>query len=167
MKPTILLNMLALCTLIATAGTSARAQAIFDLEVVATAGGCENSGNFLLDWTLGELAVETLDGNALLTQGFHQGGSGVNPTVEIAGKSFEVALFPNPANEYFFVEHGYPGTLMLQLYNAFGQLVLTQTLDSPVTQVKTAHLPPATYYGNLRSTAGQHLYAFKILKTAF
>ena len=44
-----------------------------DLQIVASAGSSFETNEIILDWTLGELMVQTLDRpSGMISQGFHQ-----------------------------------------------------------------------------------------------
>ena len=67
--------------------------------VIASAGGYAESGGISLSWTLGELAVTTLEqGDLVLTQGFQQSykrqvGFDLKPV------EWNIAAYPNPVEE--------------------------------------------------------------------
>lgn len=67
--------------------------------VIASAGGYSEAGNISLSWTLGELAVTTLNsGDLILTQGFQQPyaiGTGINPWLT----DWSIIAYPNPVEK--------------------------------------------------------------------
>jgi len=87
----------ALILILAVTGVAGmNAQITLAPTVIASAGGYSEAGNIHLSWTLGELAVTTLNGgNLILTQGFQQPytlGTGRSP-VET---DWSITAYPNP-----------------------------------------------------------------------
>src|SRR5437868_13394060 len=77
-----------------------------ELFVVAAGGGTSESENINFQWTLGELAIETIHSDvALFTQGFNQptiivGNANNNkPTDSITNISNHIKVMPNPVHD--------------------------------------------------------------------
>ena len=72
--------------------------------VVASAGGSNTAGGITLSWTLGELAVTTLQaGDLYITQGFHQPPLGTTSVAEENSLQGVLATHPNPVSSYLSV----------------------------------------------------------------
>lgn len=66
-------------------------------DVISSAGTRNQSNTFILDWTLGELAITTLKGNSnLLSQGFHQPKFLITSIDELQKGIGEITVYPNP-----------------------------------------------------------------------
>ena len=100
-------------------------------SVVNTSGNSHTQGLYSIDWSLGELAlVETMrssDGKFLVTHGFLQ--------PELAayhpGNNFsndELRIFPNPTLGKIAIgfSTGQQGTLIIQLFDGSGRLMISQ-----------------------------------------
>jgi|GEM_PF-2039415 len=106
-----------------------------DLEVFATSGS--NSGNYN-SWTIGEVFVETLlDGNLLLSEGYHQ------PHVSLTGiaktaPDLQVNIFPNPTRNKCFLEFSgtQPGAVNLELTSLMGKVVFRKNDQSPLKTIE-------------------------------
>jgi hypothetical protein len=71
--------------------------------VISTAGNYGTAGGYSLSYTIGELAVLTLDpdGSFILTQGFQQPFAvGVNPGFDDLGMDWSVNPYPNPVSDF-------------------------------------------------------------------
>lgn len=74
-------------------------------EVVASAGDHYENGNVQLSWTLGEVAVQTLDnGTNIITEGFHQNDITITSIEEISELEMDVNVFPNPTQHFINLE---------------------------------------------------------------
>lgn len=68
--------------------------------VIASAGGYGEAGGISLSWTLGELAVSTLQqGDLILTQGFQQSNLGPVDVVEKLQIDWQILAYPNPVRD--------------------------------------------------------------------
>lgn len=74
-------------------------------EVLSSSGESYQTPNVQLDWTAGEAVIETATApNTQLTQGFHQTQLTITAIESGLRNPFEVKVFPNPAQEFVFVE---------------------------------------------------------------
>ena len=80
-----------------------------DLQVISTSGSSFTSENYVVEYTLGELAIDNIGNGIILTQGFHQGKLAIQ--TEIKEIDFKINLFPNPAHTHFKVEFNSPKTV--------------------------------------------------------
>ncbi|HRW63740.1 MAG TPA: T9SS type A sorting domain-containing protein [Bacteroidales bacterium] len=72
--------------------------------VVASAGESAENGNISISWTLGEVAVETLESSSItLTQGFQQGYFEITSIDESITGNITLKVYPNPAAEFIWV----------------------------------------------------------------
>lgn len=71
------------------------------MQVTDASGGTGQAGSTAITWSLGELAVSTLEnGNTLLTQGFIQPVLVATAIDEKDGLPFTLTVYPNPAREW-------------------------------------------------------------------
>jgi hypothetical protein len=95
-----------------------------DLRVVSTAGTSFTSGTLSLDWTLGEVVIETVEGpSGMMTQGFHQPTYtlvSVNPIPEEIG---HVLVSPNPFFEDVSITLSFtkPENGVIKLFDMMGK----------------------------------------------
>ncbi len=158
---------LAACLSYACAAQSASGQ------VLATAGGFDHAAHLTLEWTLGELATETLPtGEGILTQGFHQ------PLLLVVERESDSALtadapritvFPNPSRYAVNVRISGPNSEAytdLELLDNRGRTVARQTRDVRLdTQLLDVSRLPAGVY-HLRVVSGDFATAqtFTVIK---
>ncbi|HEV7781193.1 MAG TPA: T9SS type A sorting domain-containing protein [Chitinophagaceae bacterium] len=99
----------------------------FAQQTFNSAGTNAVSGNFSLDWSVGELSlVSTVqNGNLVFTQGLLQGNIIVFVTTPSSIADGEIKILPNPTPGMLYLQTGFlkPGKLSVIIYNAAGQLL--------------------------------------------
>ena len=123
-----------LCTCI---GIQTNAQTL-EQNVLGAAGDSFINSVAQLNYTVGELSVETAMANAvILSQGFHQTVLSVTEVTEI-GVFNEIDVFPNPTQEYVLVHfHGFINeNRNIQVYDLVGQLVLEEELKANQEEIR-------------------------------
>ncbi|MCF8227071.1 MAG: T9SS type A sorting domain-containing protein [Bacteroidales bacterium] len=77
--------------------------------VIASAGGYGEGTDINLSWTLGEIAVSTLQGNNMvLTQGFHQPINKIDDALLVDPIRWQVVAYPNPVDNELLVQFDLP-----------------------------------------------------------
>ena len=72
-------------------------------SVVSSSGDSYSNGNIIMDYTLGEIVIETFSNNAnILTQGFHQGV--LNVTTAVINLDIKTKIYPNPTSNLLIIE---------------------------------------------------------------
>ncbi len=125
---TIYKRLLLLC-LAAGGFPAARAQLILNRQVNASAGGGGSSGDYIFQYTIGEITVSSLQkGPLLLTQGFHQPEE-LPPVPAGAEVVVNLLLYPNPVSTNLKVQFDMlsNNTVALLIVNSGGQLVHQET----------------------------------------
>ncbi len=92
-------------------------------EVISNGGDSFSNGTVQMDFTLGELAIETISSNVQLTQGFHQGVSSITSINENNLISYEV--YPNPTSDWigFNIADNGNKSAWINIFNIEGRLV--------------------------------------------
>ena len=96
---------LLIITLIAFAEITISAQGIqLSPSVIASAGSYNESGNIKLSWTLGEIAVTTLQqGELILSQGFQQSYQN-NVGFNLEPIKWQILAYPNPVGDLLKIQ---------------------------------------------------------------
>ena len=74
-------------------------------SIISSSGSSFTSENYVVEFTLGELAIDDIGKVLMLTQGFLQGKLAIQ--TEIKEIDFKINLFPNPAHTHFKVEFNF------------------------------------------------------------
>ena len=143
-------------------------------SVVSTAGGTSKGKQLSLEWTLGEMSVETVStSKGLHTQGFHQPLlirkiMPVVPVVdELPDYLFKVA--PNPVVSSFVVtiDSKIKSAVQVQLADAFGRVIYSfAPSQSKTFSLSLRNQPSGTYYLFLRDAKGNLLKTFSVIKAS-
>ena len=132
-------------------------------SVVANAGDVFKTGSFSIEWTLGELATETISSPShKITQGFHQGNliiSGVdNP--KISGLN----LFPNPIESLLNIQNITDQILTYDLIDLSGSLIQSGKIQIGMNSLDLATLISGKYILNVVSDKSVSSYKIEKIK---
>jgi len=145
----------------------------YSQQAFNSAGAAGLSGNFGLDWSVGELTlVKTEQNGALMfTQGVLQGN-----IMLFAGSSSitdgEIRILPNPTPGILYLQTGFlqPGKLSAMLYSAQGQRLLSREESLTGFSVKSINMlayAAGTYFLEIvftENTSNSRRRTYKIVK---
>jgi hypothetical protein len=139
--------------------------------VVATAGESAEAGGLSISWTLGEIAIETLEDNnntLILTQGFQQGYFEITSIGDPLSNNFNLKIYPNPARDYVWIdlESDEVKSAVIELYDLQGKLVLNDEfniIEGP-NKVDLQELGGSQYILRVIDSKGNILQTFKLIK---
>ena len=133
-------------------------------EVVATQGDSYSSASANIDFTIGEVIIDTgTDGNNDLTQGFHQTNWNFVGLEDFA-PNYEAIIFPNPTEDVLNIKTSTFENVIYTLYDAQGKLVMQNILSGEQTPIQVSQLAPGSYSLTLNNET-QNLKTFKLIKT--
>ena len=149
-------NILVLLSLLVTGYVSAQ-------EVVSTQGGTIFNANGSIDFTVGEVMINTFtNGTNDLTQGFQQTNWNF-VGIEDHLPSYEVTIFPNPTSDVLNIKTSEYQNVNYTLYDGKGQLVLQNKLSAEQTVIQVSRLAPGNYSLVLNNDT-QNLKTFLLIK---
>ena len=132
-------------------------------EVVATQGDSYTNSSGSIDFTIGEVVINTgSDGSNDLTQGFHQTNWNF-VSIEDHVPSYEAIIFPNPTSEILTIRTSSFENVTYTLYDAQGKLVIQDKLSSVQTPIQVSQLAPGAYSLTLNNDT-QNLKTFQLIK---
>lgn len=138
--------------------TSATAQ-----EVVSSQGETYSNANGSIDFTLGEVIINTgTDGTNDLTQGFHQTNWNFLGVEDFA-PDYEATIFPNPTQDVLNIRASIYENVTYTLYDSQGKLVMQNLLSAAQTPIQVSQLAPGSYSLTLKNST-QNLKTFKLIK---
>ena len=138
-------------------------------DVVATTGDFYANGSGQIQWTIGEVMVETYQSvNNFVTQGFHQPNNGVLTAVPNDYSLSNVLLYPNPATDYVSFDFGSAeGTFTIELFDMLGNKISTDNFssanNSSVFTLSTQNLSNAFYFVRISNPSTGSSHSFKII----
>ena len=112
--------------------------------LISNSGGSFQTNTIIMDFSIGELAVKTLQNNEILTQGFHQEvlkiGTLINE-LEILTK-----IYPNPTSKLLFIELEKESNGDILMYDIKGKLVLQDKFQNQkIKQLDISTFSPGNY----------------------
>ena len=133
-------------------------------EVVSTQGETYSSPNAIIDFTVGEVVINTVsDGTNNITQGFHQTNWNF-VGLENHTPGFEAIIFPNPTLEVLNIRASAFENVTYTLYDAQGKLIVKDKLTAEQTLIPVSQLATGSYSITLNNPT-QNLKTFKLIKT--
>jgi hypothetical protein len=117
-------------------------------EVIAVSGDNYQNSDASLNWTIGEIATETINNaDNTLTQGFQQGYISVTSISEVPGSNISITVFPNPASSFVIIKlsNEIPEGLQFALYTLDGQELLKRDIKTSEEVIDLQNLDPSVY----------------------
>jgi hypothetical protein len=97
-------------------------------SVISSSGDSYNNGGIMMDYTLGEIVIETYtNSNTILTQGFHQGDLKV--TTAVVNLDIKTKIYPNPTTNFLIIELEKNVNAELLVYDINGKIVIKDKLN--------------------------------------
>ena len=147
----------------------ARGQTVAPAAIVA-GGGYDRSGNAIIEWTLGELLVETrVMPQFIVTEGVHQPQSKTAKVGTPQPLDPTIAVFPNPTPGLLNVRFSSipQKDYLIEIVDAQGKVLqrIRHTAPALLSEIDLSGLPPALYFLNLLDTKGTMARSIKVLKS--
>jgi hypothetical protein len=141
-------------------------------SVIAAAGGISKGGTIILEWTVGEPAVETLSSSSsLYTQGFHQPLLQVQKLSnqgDVAALKNAINVYPNPATSVINMqlEKASETGLLVSLIDGGGKVVFNNLLppNSTFLKINVVRLSQGAYILRITDAKGTMQSDYKIIK---
>jgi hypothetical protein len=134
-------------------------------SVISSSGNSYNNGGVNMDYTLGEIVVETFQPTVtplpltytILTQGFHQGILKVTTSVE--NIDIKTKVYPNPTTNFIIIELEKNVNSDILVYDINGKLVLKDKLnDENQKQFDFSFLKQGNYLLHINLADKQSVY---------
>jgi len=134
-------------------------------EVVATQGDSYTNASGNIDFTIGEVIIDTgTDGTNDLTQGFHQTNWNFLG-VDNHEQNFEATVYPNPMGTELYIQTENFEFMSYVLYDATGRIVAENKLNALQTGIDVSTLAPSSYSLVLINENQENVKTFKLVKT--
>lgn len=136
-------------------------------QVISTSGDNFMKSNGSLEWTLGEIMIETYTRPVgFLTQGFQQPSNVTITDIETVEKG--IAVYPNPVRDVLYVKITETGNYTLELFNLQGQKVVNEQVAVHTTdyirEVDVQELSIALYLLRITNNSSGKIRIQKIEK---
>jgi hypothetical protein len=137
----------------------------YSQEVISGCGEYFETSSVSVSFTIGEPVTNTFDyGDYILTQGFQQPQQiDVGTRLTAPELTFEINIFPNPADNYLILETDCFEGLNFILYDLDGKMLEKRDILANQTEICTSGLKPSTYFLHVLDNE-LVLKIFKIIK---
>jgi len=135
-------------------------------ELISTAGDKFVNNTYQLDWSIGEIQIETYSNTSnIQTQGFHQSGNLPELLKSLEALPFEITISPNPTHSQIYLEvHGeLLEYLEFNITNAFGVILNSDKITAVHQEINLENYNTGTYILSILMN-NQLLMSFKIIK---
>lgn len=133
-------------------------------EVIATQGDSYTAAPGTLDFTIGEVVINTASNATTdLTQGFHQTNWKFSGLEDFAPE-FVITVFPNPTSDYLHIQTTDYQNLHVELFDEAGKLVAQENLLTETTSIRVVDLATGNYSLVVSNHSGK-LKLFKLIKS--
>jgi len=138
-------------------------------EIVSSAGETFQGNNMQIDWTLGELAITTIQNSSQqVTQGFHQPNYTITSIDELPQKIGEIKVYPNPTSDRIEMKLNFDQNrnIKIQLKDFNGRLIWSTEINvSQIEHVENiSNLPNGNYFLTFLIDNNKSFQTFKIQK---
>ena len=135
-------------------------------ELVSSSGGHYEGSSYQLDWSIGEVAVETYTGTTYtLSQGFHQNTYTVTAVKKLKFDNVEITAYPNPTSDFITIKNSdkLQKDLTVEVADIQGKIYLIEKYTSDKKKVNFAKFSAGMYFLNVK-LKGTTIKSFKIIK---
>jgi hypothetical protein len=136
-------------------------------QVVSSGGSSGTNANVMLDWTIGEMTIETFTGTStILTQGFHQSKLIVTRIEPFLKQEINLIVYPNPVKWELILEFTTPEIKNWEymLSDVSGKLMGKKKIETQLENIDVSFYPPGIYFLKVFEKEKSPSQTFKILK---
>ena len=136
-------------------------------QIISSAGDSYIAGGYKVSWTLGEPVIETvLDGNNILTQGFHQTNLSVTSVDELKFPGLTLKVYPNPTDYILYIQTEGRTDVKLQfaLFDANGKILFNKKVTENREEVNMKRYAAGNYVLKITIADEAPIQEFKIIK---
>lgn len=114
-------------------------------QIISSAGTSFSGSNSQIEYTLGEPVISTYESTSVtLTQGFHQTRIIISRINENQTPISEFKVFPNPANDFIYVETGQKEAI-IKIVAISGQEIRKIHINKGKTKIELSDLSQGIY----------------------
>ena len=136
-------SIILLVSLLCIASSTAVMAQTIDRQVISPAGENFETANGSLLFTMGEIAVETFERDAQLSQGFHQEWAVITSIPSATADPLDVRVYPNPTIGILHIES--ESEIQIFLYDLSGKLKIKTSQPLGSGQIDLSDFPAGIY----------------------
>ena len=133
-------------------------------ELISTSGNTHSNNIAVIDYSIGEIVVETFQDNAILTQGFHQDDIRITSINDYA-KNDLINVYPNPTSRFLNIDFPKKINSRIQLLDINGKLIREDFIENKQTQsFDVSSLAQGSYFLNVLIDNNTSTYQIQKMK---
>ena len=133
-------------------------------SLISSSGDSYSNSNVNMDFSIGEVVIETYQNNEILTQGFHQGVLKVVHT-GVSELDFATKVYPNPTTNIVIVELEKDITGEILIYDINGKLMISDKLDNErIKQFDFSKFSQGSYLLHININDKKNIYKIQKIK---
>ena len=126
-------------------------------SLVSSSGSTFNNSNVIIDFSIGEIVINTFNSSSLLTQGFHQ--EVLKITTELVNIDIKTKVYPNPTTSILNIELERNIIADIMVYDINGKLVIKDKLkDEQKKQLEFDFLKQGNYILHINTADKKSIY---------
>lgn len=140
---------------------------IVSSDIVPASGNTFVQPTLTMDWTLGDLSIETYKNNNItLTQGFQQGNLLITKIEDNISISNSIKVYPNPAKSIVNIEiTDFSNIIYYELFSPDGKQILNGSINSALETIDLSAFANGLYFLKIISNSDNKAkQVFKIQK---
>jgi len=135
-----------------------------EIKEISSSGGSRVVNDLIIDWTLGQFAIATLENDeVILTQGLHQ----INLVVTILDNYLnvnDIQIYPNPANSTLRLKIHEINNLNFKIIGIKGDVLKKGELVIGINDITIAEFSSGEYTLRISDESSNQYISFKIIK---
>ena len=133
-------------------------------KLISTSGNTHSNNIAVIDYSIGEIVVETFQDNAILTQGFHQDDIRITSINDYAEKD-QINVYPNPTSSFLNIDFPKKINSRIQLIDINGKLIRDDFIENKQTQLfDVSSLAQGSYFLNILIDNNTSTYQIQKMK---
>ena len=132
-------------------------------SLVSSSGDSYSNSNANMDFSVGEIVIETHQNNEILTQGFHQ--EILQISTGISELDIVTKVYPNPTSDFVIVELENDNNGEILIYDINGKLMISDKLDNErIKQFDFSKFSQGNYLLHINIKNKQDVYKIQKIK---
>jgi hypothetical protein len=138
-------------------------------QIVSTAGETFQGTSIQIDWTLGELAITTMQSSSFqITQGFHQPNYILTSLDELPEAIGQIKIYPNPTSDLLEMNliFDQKRNVQIQIFDIQGKQILEKHNEGQQISesISLVELPSGNYFIKVKIDGNKFSQTFKVQK---
>ena len=126
-------------------------------ELISTSGASFLNANSIVEFSIGEIAIETHVSSSLVTQGFHQ--PDLKGTDNLQELNIGVIIYPNPSSNEINISFSKEVYCNIKIFSLTGSVVLKDAVKGKKhLTYNVDHLNPSIYYLSIENKNKKNIY---------